>query len=125
MSKRKWTNVEDLDSFPGELWDAKVARCRKLNKGLICPRGSSFRVRRSFDNTYRTDLSRFPNDPEAHVSGPGSLAKLIDKRKRAGWIVGKPGSLADVECDTLKEGRSAKDLFAESLREAKEICGET
>lgn len=125
MTNRKWTFVEDLETLAGEAWDAKVARCRELNKGLICPRGASFRFRRSFDNTYRADLSRFPNDPDAYVTGPESLGKLIDKRKRAGWVVGKPGSLAEVECSTFQPKAPERDLFAESLREAKAIHGVT
>jgi len=36
---------------------------------------------------YRPDLARFSNDPEATVSGPRSLQKLIDTRKaRDGWV---------------------------------------
>jgi hypothetical protein len=124
MSKRTWTKLEDMKSEPGETWDQLVARHRALNKGLV-KGGAAFRFRRSFDNTYRADLSRFPNDPDAYVTGPDSLAKLIDKRKRAGWIVGKPGSMADVNASSMKEGRSEDESFAEALAEAKQICGET
>jgi hypothetical protein len=123
MSDRTWTNIEDVKSLPGEPWDQLVARHKEMNKGLV--KGTAaFRFRRSFENTYRSDLSRFPNDPDAYVTGPESLQKLIDKRKRAGWIVGKPGSLAEVDASSMKEGRSAQETFDESLREAKEICGE-
>lgn len=105
-------------------WSLHLARVRELNKGLIHG-GASFRIRKSFETAYRPDLSRFPNDPDAHVSGPDSLNRLIEKRKRAGWIVGKPGSLADVDVPTMQPKGPERDLFAESLREAKEICGET
>ena len=39
---------------------------------------------------YRDDMARFPGDPEAMVNGPTSVKKLIDKRKRQGWIEGLP-----------------------------------
>ncbi len=34
---------------------------------------------------YRSDLARFPNDPEAFVDGPRAVKKLWDKRQRQGW----------------------------------------
>lgn len=35
---------------------------------------------------YREDLARFPNDPEAYVNGKADVQKLLDKRKRQGWV---------------------------------------
>ena len=37
---------------------------------------------------YRSDLARFPNDPQAYCNGPAAKKKLIDQRKREGWTTG-------------------------------------
>ena len=124
MSDRTYVRIEDMKALDGESFDQLKVRHAALNVGLVSGR-PAVRVRKSFDNAYRPDLSRFPGDPDAFVSGPKSLDKLIEKRKRAGWVVGKPGSLADVETNSLKEGTSAETLFNESLRESKQFYGET
>lgn len=53
------------------------------------PRFNMKSINRRCDIDYREDLSRFPGDPEAYVSSPKELQKLIDKRKREGWRVGE------------------------------------
>lgn len=92
--------IEDFPSVPGESWDEKKARHREAMKGKI---GRPFLKRSSralrgadgHGNDYREDLAAHPNDPDAWVSGPRSLQRLIDKRKRQGWLVGER-SLQDV-----------------------------
>lgn len=45
---------------------------------------------------YREDLARFPGDPQAYCNGPRAKQKLIDQRKREGWVEGPTFSeLAD------------------------------
>jgi len=92
--------IEDFPSVPGELWDDKKTRHREAMKGRIARPylKRSARASRGADghgNDYREDLAEFPNDPDAYVQGPHSLQKLIDKRKRQGWLVGDR-SLQDV-----------------------------
>lgn len=82
--------IEDLEPLPGETWDQLKARHRELTRGTITGT-PAVKVRRSLQGAdgigsdYREDLARFPGDPEAFVTGPTSLRRLIDKRKRQGW----------------------------------------
>jgi len=120
---RSFTNIEDVEPLPGEKIHELRARVREMNKGLISP-GASFKFRKSFDGGYRADLARFKGDPQAWVSGPMSLEKLKDRRRREdGWIIGKPGSAADVNVSTMKDSDDSRDLFAEAYAEAQEIVG--
>ena len=72
---------------------------------------------------YREDLARFPNDPEAFVDGPTAVRKLLDKRKREGWV---EGCGWDVLHDT-DQGAAVKEtpeggraLIEECFEEAKQ-----
>lgn len=118
---RKYVRIEDFPALPGEAMHELIARHREAMKGLVSG-GAAFKFRKSFDSGYRTDLARFHGDPEAWVSGPNSLERLKEKRRREdGWIIGKPGSAADVNVETLKESNNDRDLFAEAYNEAREI----
>lgn len=66
---------------------------------------------------YRADLARFPGDPQAKVDGPRALAKLIDQRKREGWILGKPGDFSSAL--NTRELPSNKALAEEAFKRAK------
>ncbi len=61
------------------------------------------------DLGYFRSLAAFPGDPEAHVSGPSSLRRLKDKRKRQGWTIHEK-SEPDV-VDTVKVRR--EEIHAE------------
>tara|TARA_E500000331_G_scaffold192847_1_gene185314 strand:- start:3537 stop:3902 length:366 start_codon:yes stop_codon:yes gene_type:complete len=50
---------------------------------------------------YRSDLARFPGDPQAYVDGPAAKQKLIDQRKREGWVEGP--SFSDVAANFAKQ----------------------
>ena len=125
MSDREWIQIEDFPALPGEPWHKLVVRHKEAMRGLVSPTGAKFRFRKSFDTGYRHDLAEFKDDPAAYVTGPHSLQRLIEKRKRQGWIVGKPGSAADVHASAHKEGVSEQQSFDECLAEAKaEHAGE-
>lgn len=52
---------------------------------------------------YRDDLARYAGDPQARVSGPRDVARLIDQRKREGWQFHKDwASIADNKGPELK-----------------------
>ncbi len=116
-----YVKIEDFLGLPGESWTDLVARHRVAMRGLVSGR-ASFKFRKSFEGGYRPDLARFRNDPEAFVTGPNTLERLKEKRRREdGWIIGKPGSLGDVNASTLKENNNERDLFMEAYNEAREI----
>ena len=121
MADRKWVQIEDFPALPGEKMHELVARHREAMRGLVSPTGAKFRFRKSFDTGYRHDLAEKANDPAAYVTGPHSLQRLIEKRKRQGWIVGKPGSAADVDANAHKPGRDAQEAVDEAFEEAKQI----
>ena len=68
---------------------------------------------------YREDLARFPNDPQAYVSGPRAKKNLIDKRKREGWSEGPSFS------DMAQEQPEQKINSQEFVREAYERAAAT
>ncbi len=70
------------------------------------PRFTLRSVNRRFETDYREDLSRFPGDPQAYVSGPRELQRLIDQRKREGWSVGERtfDDLANAKPPEMKPG---------------------
>ena len=113
--------IEDFPPLPGEKMHQLVVRHREAMRGLVSPTGAQFRFRKSFDTGYRHDLAEKENDPAAYVTGPHSLQRLIEKRKRQGWIVGKPGSAADVDANAHKDNDNAQELLYEAFVEAKQI----
>lgn len=79
--------------------------------------GLRFRFSHSLKNDgfdYREDLAAKPNDPEAYVDGPRALRKLIDKRKRQGWQIGKLEDAAPSE----PKFRSSEDVVREAYERA-------
>jgi len=87
--------IEDFPSLPGELWDDVRRRYREYRRGIVfgCPTLHFSRALQGADghgHDYRDDLAAYPGDPAAYVTGPRSLARLIDRRKREGWVPGKP-----------------------------------
>ena len=68
---------------------------------------------------YREDLARFPNDPQAFVSGPRAKQKLIDLRKREGWVEGPSFS------EMAKEHKPKEVNSQEFVKEAFERAAST
>jgi hypothetical protein len=66
---------------------------------------------------YREDLSRFPGDPEAYVSGERDVAKLIDKRKREGWRIGE-STFADIANDKGPAAKTGEQIAKEAYEAA-------
>lgn len=64
----------------------------------------------AIDCTYYSSLAKKPRDPEAYVSGPHSLQRLIDKRKREGWDVQKADQvdLIDPRAEKKKEQKARR-----------------
>lgn len=78
-------------------WADKRFGCRRDRlPGVVVP----------FRPHYHKTLARGPNDPEAHVNSEYQLKKLIDKRRRQGWVQQHPGDLADAP-KRLAERRAA------------------
>lgn len=75
-------SAEPLQDCPacGEPCRRAIVREGMPSVNTFCP---------AFDTGYYSSLAKKPNDPEAHVSGPHSLQRLIDKRKAEGWNVSK------------------------------------
>lgn len=92
---------------------AKVARSSRQS-----PRFSVRSINRQCELDYREDLSRFPNDPQALVSGPRDLKRLIDQRKREGWRVGER-TLEDVANTKPPEFKSSEQIAGEAYEAAK------
>lgn len=67
---------------------------------------------------YRDDLARGPGDPEAYVDGPAAVRKLIDKRKREGWIFHKDFSSA--LGDGPKTAKPAEQMAREAYERARD-----
>lgn len=64
---------------------------------------------------YRSDLARYPGDPRAHVSGPHSLARLVETTKREGADVSKtPPTLRQPVAP-----RTDEEIAGEAYRKAK------
>lgn len=124
--------LDDFPKLPGETSWQHRARFLRAHPGRLGdliraeqPKSLGRRARRvrasaslRDDCSYRADLARFPNDPEAFVSGPHSLQRLVDKRKREGWVEGPPLSeLMDAPrtpkppdlAECLQRVRSGKD----------------
>jgi hypothetical protein len=53
---------------------------------------------------YRSDLARFPGDPQAYVDGPRALERLKTQRQREGWEFHKDWSHADAQPAPMKSG---------------------
>jgi len=70
---------------------------------------------------YREDLARFPGDPEAYVDGPRSLQKLIDKRKRQGWV---DTGLRPDDLERMVSPRDVPDLGIDSDKLLRECLAE-
>lgn len=70
----------------------------------------------AIDCEYYRSLASKPNDPEARVSGPHSLARLIDKRRRQGWTVHTKGEPDVVEDPGAKKKAEAKARRKEWLK---------
>jgi hypothetical protein len=124
--------LEDFPALPGETWDAKRKRWRETFKGRIKGR-PLLKVAQSLKDgiDYREDLARSPKDrpidpatgkpmlkdPEAFVSGPHSLRRLIDKRKRQGWRQRKE-SWDDIERTIPDEKVNDRKLLMDAYGEA-------
>ena len=66
---------------------------------------------------YRDDLARYAGDPQARVSGPRDVARLIDQRKREGWQFHKDwSSIADNKGPELKP---SEQIVREAFEAAK------
>lgn len=63
----------------------------------------------SMDRGYFKTLARFPGDPEAHVGGPDSLRRLVDRRKRDGWTVHTKGEPDLIEPKVAKKQELAAE----------------
>jgi len=50
------------------------------------PRRTRAAIKTNFKPGYKSGLARFPNDKEAYVESDYQWKKLIDKRKRQGWV---------------------------------------
>ena len=65
---------------------------------------------------YREDLARYPNDPQAFVSGPRAKQKLIDQRKREGWQEGP--SFSEMAKEQSVEKVDSQELVREAYERA-------
>ena len=63
-------------------------------------------------------MARFPGDPEAMVSGPASVKKLIDKRKRQGWVEGLPFSEMQPHNEDIEPKINSEAFVREAYRRA-------
>ena len=70
---------------------------------------------------YRSDLARFPNDPQAYVSGPRAKQKLIDQRKREGWVEGP--SFAEVASSLNSEKKIDSEAMVREAYNRAEATG--
>jgi len=108
--------IEDMDPLPGEPFHELQKRHKEFNIGRVPPK-VTFRFPKGADAGYRPDLAACPNDPDAYIEGPRSLQKLIDKRKRQGWTVGKRGSAAEVAGSAYKEDDDTHTSYEQCLAE--------
>jgi hypothetical protein len=67
---------------------------------------------------YRSDLARFPGDPQAYVSGPRAKQKLIDQRKREGWIEGPSYSEVGSKINSTEKKVDSEAMVREAYRRA-------
>ena len=68
---------------------------------------------------YREDLARYPGDPQAYVSGPVTLRRLVDQRKREGWVEGPPLDEIDRGGDAPDSGVDSMAIVKQAYQEAK------
>ena len=67
---------------------------------------------------YREDLARFPGDPQAYCDGPSAKKKLIDQRKREGWVEGP--SFSELAEKETKEKKIDSHAFVKEAYERAE-----
>ena len=67
---------------------------------------------------YRSDLARFPNDPQAYVSGPSAKKKLIDQRRREGWVEGPSFSEVGSKINSTEKKVDSEAMVREAYRRA-------
>ena len=106
-------NIEDLPPLEGESWDELKARHRKLTFGKVA-KVPALRFKRSWKREYREDLARFPSDPQANVTGPLALRRLVEQRKREGWVPSSR-SHADMWDDTTKQEDTGTKAESEAI----------
>lgn len=146
--ERVYVPIENFPSLPGETWDALKKRHAEAMVGLVTGRPAvriprALRGADGLGNDYRDDMARPMHevladpstprgwnpkngDPQAYVSGPRSLQRLVDRRQREGWKL-RGEAWDDIERrlpKTEAESQAAltdtggRDLFQESLNEA-------
>lgn len=92
------------------------AECGDVARRAIVP-GNAAQINTylpSTDLDYFSALARFPGDPEAYVSGPDSLRRAQDRRRRDGWTITNGDDLPiDSAADLKKEHEQKRkeDLF--------------
>lgn len=109
-----------------ESWDGIRAAWREYRRGYVFG-APAFRIARSLQGAdgqghdYRDDLAARPGDPDAWVDGPRALRRLIDRRKREGWVPGE--SYADIAASLKNTDPEPIDekLILEDVREARAI----
>lgn len=101
-------------------WADRRFGCAKCGKRKCRKAKIRFTQRHDYKD-YREDLARFPGDPEAYVDSPTAVNKLIDKRKRDGWVMGRldeatvPGDKNEDPIDGLDAREQVEQAFHEVM----------
>jgi hypothetical protein len=109
-----------------ESWDQVRRAWREYRRGYVFG-VPLFRISRALQGSdghghdYRDDLAAYPGDPAACIDGPRALRRLIDRRKREGWVRGE--SYADIAASLKHTDPEPIDekLILEDVREARAI----